>query len=127
MTNVEAVRKVYESFKRRDMVAVFTYLDPEIEIVQSTQLPWGGHYRGYDEAKQYFGKLFQAVETVVTLEQFLDAGDAVVALGRTQGRAVATGKRIDVPVAHRWTLRNGRAVRLEIYLDNPTMLQALAP
>jgi ketosteroid isomerase-like protein len=58
-------------------------------------------------------------------EIFVDAGDHVVAIGRTRGTVNATGKAFDVPVAHVWTVRDGLVRRVEYYIDDPTMLAAL--
>lgn len=66
-----------------------------------------------------------AVDSGVDLERFLDAGDQVVQIGRTRGQARATDKTFDVLEMHVWTVRHGRVVRFEAYVDNPAMLAAL--
>ena len=50
-------------------------------------------------------------------EEFLDAGDQVVVLGRYQGIAKQSGLPLDVPFVHVWTVREGRVTRFRQFLD----------
>lgn len=123
--NAEVVGQVYEAFQRRDIPAVLKVLAPDVEITQSNEIPWGGTYQGHDGALQFFARLTQAITSAVVLERLVDAGDHVVAIGRTQGTVNATGSRFDVPVAHVWAFKDGLVVRIAFYIDNPTMHAAL--
>ena len=122
---VAVVKELYGAFERRDLPTVFRLFSPEIEIVQSTELPWGGTYRGHAGAMEFFGKLTQAINSTVTVERFLGSGERVVAIGWTRGAVNATGATYDVPIAHVWEVRGGVATRVEFYIDNATMLAAL--
>ncbi len=123
--NVALVRRAYEAFARRDMPTVLEIFAPDVELTQSDEIPWGGTHHGLDGVATFFGKLTGAVASVVTIERLIDAGDTVVAIGRTAGTVNASGVPFDVPVAHVWTIRDGRAVRVQFDIDNPTMLAAL--
>lgn len=123
--NVDVVRRVYDAFKRRDIAEALSLFAPDVELTQSREVPWGGEYKGHDGALQFFAKLTQAVNSTVALERFIDAGDHVVAIGRTQGNVASGDNRYDVPIAHVWTIQNGLVVRVQFYIDNPTMLSAL--
>jgi hypothetical protein len=125
--NVELVRSGYEAFRRRDFAAVFQLLDTEVEVYQSEEIPWGGRYRGHTEVQQFFARLTQTIESRVDPDQFIDAGDRIVAVGHSRGTVHATGKAFEVPAVHVWTVRGGKAVRFEAYIDNPAMLRALEP
>lgn len=124
--NVAVVERLYEAFRRRDPAAVFELLAPDIEIAQSSEVPWGGRYRGHAGAREFFARLGAALDSTLVLERFVDAGDEVVAVGRTQGRTGAGERRYDVPIAHVWTVRDGLLARAQFCIDNPTMLAALA-
>jgi uncharacterized protein len=124
-SNVAVIERLYEAFRRRDLPAIFALLSEDVEIYQSSALSWGGSYRGHDGAATFFTKLVTASTSTVTVERFVDAGDHVVAIGWTRGTANASGAAFDVPVAHVWALRDGRVVRVEYFIDNPTMLAAL--
>ena len=49
----------------------------------------------------------------------------VVAMGRTQGTVLATGRPFDVPLVHLFTVDAGRLAALEVLVDVPAMLAAL--
>lgn len=124
-TPVDVVRSLYEAFGRRDIPAIFGLFAPDIEIIQSEHLPWGGRYRGHDGARQFFGKLTTALNSTLELERFISAGDHVVATGWTKGTTLATGASYRVPIAHVWRIQDGRVAQVQFFIDNPTMLAAL--
>src|SRR5262249_42869224 len=123
--DLEKVQDIYDAYERRDLVSVFQLLSKDVEFLQSTELPWGGHYTGHDGARQFMAALREHVDSLVVLERLIDAGDHVVAVGRTVGKACATKLEFDVPVVHVWTLQDGQVSRFEAYIDNATMLAAL--
>ncbi len=124
--NVEILRGGYEAFRRGDIQAVPELFDPEIEIYQSERLPWGGSYKGPEEVGQFFAKLTETIESEVDPDQFVDdEEDHVVVFGRSRGKVRATGREFDVAAVHVWTMRDGKAVRFESYVDTPKMREAL--
>lgn len=124
-TNLEIIQSVYAAYARRDFAAFYALLDPDIEVRQTRQLPWGGEYRGYDQVRGLFTKVAELTETTPTPEEYVESGETIVAIGRLSGRAKLTGKAIDVRVVHAWTLRDGRVIRYDAYMDAPAMLEAL--
>jgi hypothetical protein len=124
--SVTLVREIYEAFARRDAAAVLARLDPDVEIRQTELVPWGGHYRGHEGAREFFGRVLGAIDSTVTVERFVDAGDHVAAVGRTRGRTRAGDVPFDLAVVHVWTVRGARIARLEVYIDTPAMQEALA-
>jgi len=123
--DVEKVEEVYRAFKKRDMAAILMLMDQDVEIAQSPELPWGGIHRGHDGLKQFLTRLAEHLDNRLNVECIIDAGQQVVAVGRTAGKVRSTGLEFDIPFAHVWTLREGEIVRFEPYIDNPTMLAAL--
>jgi ketosteroid isomerase-like protein len=112
------------------MERVVADMHPEIEWHQAQGLPHGGLYRGLAEVRRnVFDPLGESWwETFgADPDEFLDAGDQVVVLGRYRGVAKATGKRLDVPFVHVWTLADGRAIRFRQFLDTAGWVEALAP
>jgi ketosteroid isomerase-like protein len=87
--------------------------------------PWGGIYRGQEEAIRFFTTLVEHVESRVDIDDIIDAGEHIVAVGHSRGRVRASGNAFEVAVVHVWTMRQGKALRFENYLDIPTMLRAL--
>ncbi len=128
--NLSALRTLYEAYRRKDLPAIFIptlfeVFDPEIEIYQSELLPWGGRYRGHDEAGEFFGRLTRSIDSRLDTEEFVQAGDQLVVLGYSRGHVRASGRPFEVRAVHIWTMRDGKAVRFEAYIDTPKMLRAL--
>jgi len=129
MSSVDLVKRSYVAFERGDMDGVLGDMDPEIEWQQAQGLPHGGTYHGLEEVRRtIFDPLeeewwdeFSAVPT-----EFLDAGGEVVVLGRYRGVAKGTGKQLDVPFVHIWTVRGERAVRFRQFLDTAGWIEALS-
>jgi len=129
MTNLEIVQRSYASFSRGDLDAVLADLDPAIEWHQAQGLPHGGLYHGVDEVRRNIFEPLEAEwwsECTADPDEFLDAGDQVVVLGRYRGTAQGSGKALDVPFVHVWTLREARATRFRQFLDTAGWVEALA-
>ena len=124
-SNVEAIQQLYVAFLKRELMTILKLVDTGIEVKQTELLPWGGHYKGLTGLQEFFSKLLAKVDSKVEFEHWIDAGDAVVAVGRSHGTVTATGKEFDVAVTHVWRLKNGKAVSFEAYVDTPAMLLAL--
>jgi len=128
VTSVDIVRRSYEAFARNDMDGVLGDMHPDIEWHQAQGLPHGGLYHGLDEVKR---NIFDPLddewwdEFTATPDEFLDAGDEVVVLGRYRGRAKHTGKPLDVPFVHIWTLSDSKAIRFRQFLDTAGWVEAL--
>jgi ketosteroid isomerase-like protein len=121
----ELVRSIYEAYGRRDLAAALSSFSPEIEYVQTDLLPWGGRYCGLVGVQNSLGKLLEHVDSRVEVEEIVSAGDQVVVIGRTRGKARASGASFDVRAVHVWTVADGSVRRFEAYIDTPAMLAAL--
>jgi ketosteroid isomerase-like protein len=128
VSNVPIVRRSYEAFARDDMDAVMGDMHPDIVWHQAQGLPHGGVYHGLAEVRRnIFDPLDRDWWSEFTAEpdDFLDAGDEIVVLGRYRGIAKETGKKLDVPFVHVWTMRDGKAVRFRQFLDTAGWVEAL--
>jgi ketosteroid isomerase-like protein len=110
------------------MDGVMGDMHPEIEWHQAQGLPHGGLYRGLPEVKRnIFDPLDEEWwdEFTAVPDEFLDAGDQVVVIGRYRGRAKETGKQLDVPFVHIWSMSGDQAIRFRQYLDTAGWVAAL--
>lgn len=119
------VRRLYAAYAAGDTATVFDLLHPEVEIVQTDALPWGGLHHGIAGAQAFFQSIWACTAAVPTPDTYIPAGDDVVVTGRLRGHARATGAAIDLAFAHVCTVRGGRLVRFAAYIDTPAMLTAL--
>jgi ketosteroid isomerase-like protein len=129
MTAVDIVRRSYEAFALDDLDAVMADMHPDIEWHQAQGLPHGGVYHGLQEVRRaIFDPLDEEWwdEFTATPDEFLVAGGDVVVLGRYRGVAKGTGKRLDVPFVHVWTVEGELAVRFRQFLDTAGWVEALA-
>lgn len=124
--NVAIVQQVYQTMKDGDFPGMFSLIAPTLRIWQTEELPWGGHYEGLDEAKIFLGKVTAHLNASVALERFIDSGDFVLAIARTQGMTKTNGISFDVPLVHLWEVRDEKIVGLRVFLENYTMKKALA-
>jgi ketosteroid isomerase-like protein len=125
VSNAEIIQQVYAAFEAGDGVRVLELCDPECTVTQDAALPWGGRYQGLDGVATFALALGSATESKVEVGALFEAGDRVVQYGRTRGTALATGFEFDIPEVHIWTLRDGKIVAAEFYIESSAMLVAL--
>jgi ketosteroid isomerase-like protein len=125
--NVEVVRRALEAWGRGDPKAAADLLDPEIEWSMPPNIPEAGTFRGRDEVVRRLEEFMEAWDDLaVTVEELVDAGDCVVALVRYSGRGRESGieTRGVTTDAQVWTVRNGKALRVELYGGTAEALEA---
>ena len=100
-SNVAVVRGFYEAV---DIPAMLEFLDPHIEWRGPESLPWGGTFRGHDGFREFFAIVADRIaEFRREKQQYLDAGERIVVLLRSIGRAKG-GTGWDLPLlTPRWT------------------------
>ncbi len=121
--NVAVVLGGYDAFRRGDITAVLDLLDPQSDLnfEGPSTIPWAGHRQGREGWATFFQTIGENLDEItLTMEPFAVQGDNVVAVGRYQGRVKLTGKRIDSPLVHLWTIRNGMVVRCQELTNTAT-------
>jgi ketosteroid isomerase-like protein len=124
--NVEALRRSYEAWNRGDRNTAFAFLEPEFEL----QLPEGGINVGSLQGREEVTKLSEGYLEVFDFfhmepEEFLEADDRIVVFVRTPARGKGSGVEVEFRPAHVWTMRAGKAVRLEVFPDRAKALEAV--
>jgi ketosteroid isomerase-like protein len=127
VSNLNVVQGVYEAFAEGNVPSVLGALSPEIVWTEAEGFPYAGTYIGPNAVlENVFMRLgtewdgFSAVP-----DEFIDAGDTVVALGKYGGTYKATGKSFQANFAHVWKLRDGKATRFVQYADTLLVQRAL--
>jgi ketosteroid isomerase-like protein len=126
--NVEVCKRVWEAVGiRRDTESALRYTDPEAElnsaIIGGAE---GNTYRGHDGIRQWIAESDAAFEELRPLEpvEYRDLGDRVLILGHFHARGRESGVEIDSPIAWLMTLRGGKLVRGEGFLNWADALEA---
>lgn len=124
--NVDLVKNFYNHFKTQDKQSYLRLCDDDIEWTVMKNVPNGGTYIGkQDVFEEYFPKLFSNFKEFHAIpEEFLDAGQRVVVLGKYQGIG-KTGKKFQSPFAHIYTIKNGKISKFKQYTDTTAIQNAL--
>lgn len=86
-----------------------------------------GHFEGFqDVLERFLTSFYQALDVRFIAEEFISAGDQVVALGRIEGQTRKAAVPLNVPFAHVWTVRDGYLQRLRAFTDTAVIAHALA-
>ncbi len=127
MNNVELIKNLYQAFAAGDIPAVLQSFDENIEWTEAEGFPYGGTYRGGTAIlENVFVKLAtEWNDFKAEPDEFLDAGEKIVALGNYSGIYKTTGKSMNVPFAHVWTLENGKVKKFVQYTDTLKVSEAL--
>ncbi|HEX3251931.1 MAG TPA: nuclear transport factor 2 family protein [Pyrinomonadaceae bacterium] len=127
MSNLDSVKQVYQAFAEGDIFSVLGFLSPEIDWTEAEGFPYGGTYHGPKAVLEgVFMRLGSEWDGFAAVpEEFVDAGDVVVAMGKYSGTYKATGKPFQSNFAHVWRVRDGKAFRFTQYTDTLLVHRAL--
>jgi uncharacterized protein len=120
-TNIDILRKGYEDFNRGDLESLSMALDEHIEWTEPewTYGPPGGTLHSRDDVvNKVFAGIPEGFDSFqLEPRAFYGDGDAVVAEGSFKVSPKGSGRTLDVPFAHVWRFRDGKAVSMRNYID----------
>jgi ketosteroid isomerase-like protein len=124
--DLETVRRGYEALNQGDVESALELVQPDIEW--NTYLvpgPGGGTYRGYDGVRE----LWTDVRNIFTdyrndPEELIEAGDKVVSFICIRGRGSLSGAEVEARIAHVFTFRDGKILRVDSFEDRDEALRA---
>ena len=124
--DLEALRLVYAEWSRGDFGTRFDIYSDELEWGWSDEFPGLGGVVHDPElrSRRLREWLSPWAEWHVEPEEYRVRGEFVIVLCRYWGYGKASGARIDTLGAHLWTMRDGKAVRLEIFSNPRRALEA---
>ncbi|WP_017299613.1 nuclear transport factor 2 family protein [Nodosilinea nodulosa] len=127
MNNVEVIRELYRAFRDRDYDVFPSITTPDLEWIQNEGFPGGATYRG---AAEVIEGVFQANSNswagfAYQIEEFLDAGDSIIVLGRYTGQNTVSGKPLSAAAAHIYDLRDGKVCRFRMFADTKTIWDSM--
>lgn len=118
-SNIETIKELYQDFSKGDTNAIREKFAPDIEWIQMKGFPNGGHHIGFDailkNVFQNFGENWTS--WAATIDEYVDAGESVFAIGQYKGTYAKTGKSMTADFAHRYVLKNGKITKFTQYTD----------
>jgi len=126
--NVEIVRRLIEAWDRGDYSAALASIDPKIEVNVAYHADIDGTYRGHAGLAEMLGVFWTEFERPrIEIEEAIHVGNAVVLGVRFFGRGKKSGVEVDAPAWHAWSLREGLAVRWQLFRTKQEALEAAGP
>ncbi|MEO8595392.1 MAG: nuclear transport factor 2 family protein [Candidatus Solibacter sp.] len=125
--NIEVIRSTYAAFKTADLPAILSCIAEGAQWHNQgpETVPYAGLYRGKEEIVRFFQTIAESTTGgEVVVDDYVAQGDRVIAFGRYRATVRSTGAPIDSPIAHDFTLRDGRIVRWEGYSDTALVAAA---
>lgn len=119
--NLDLVRAIYSAFAAGDIAGVVSRMASDMEWNEAENFPYadGNPYRGPDSILSgVFARLGAEWDGFAAMpEEYLDAGETIIVLGRYGGACKATGRALDAQFAHVWRVRDGKAAHFQQYTD----------
>jgi ketosteroid isomerase-like protein len=110
------IRALYRAMNERDYEAGFALLDKDFEWLEPEQGLLRGPHRGLDEIRRAIEMQLEVFdEFAIEPEEFHVHGDCVAVPVRQRARGGASGVEVEIRIGHLWTVRNGKAIRLEVF------------
>jgi ketosteroid isomerase-like protein len=124
--NVDTVRRSLDAYEAGDIEGMLSFMDPDGEIYSAIIGGAEGKvYRGHAGFRSWFAETQVAFEALSTeLTEFRDLGDRVLGFGRVRAKGRESGVELDSATGWLFTLRDGKIVRAEGYLDPAKALEA---
>ncbi|THV38447.1 nuclear transport factor 2 family protein [Glycomyces buryatensis] len=124
----DVVRRQYLASAAGDLAALRVTLAPDVEWTEMAGFPLAGTYRTPEGVTANVMERLGADWTDWTAhdDTYVVDGENVVVLARYTATNQATGKPIDVRVAHHFTVRGGLIVRFEQFVDTAKVREAMA-
>ncbi len=121
---------MYDAWLAEDFETVFETFDPEIHLNPDPDASWvgiGDSYVGHAGVRRYMAAVYDAFDEYrPEVEDVRDVGEfQVLTLAIEHGRGRGSGARVEANrTAHLWTLSNGKAVQLDLFLDRARAFEA---
>ena len=122
MDNIKLIESLYGSFAARDYETVMSHFADDIVWIAADNSPLADQspYRGVPAIRSgVFDRIAAGFEKLIVVpdETFEADNGRVIVLGYYHGRFSGADNDFKTQVAHIWTIRDGRAVKFQQYLD----------
>ena len=123
------IKKLYDAFAEGNIPVVLAGMDDNIvwNEAEGNSLADGNPYKGPDAVLNgVFARLGAEWENfrLVDINLHEMADNQVLATLRYHGQYIKTGTSIDAQAAHHWTLKDGKVIRFQQYVDTKQLAVA---
>lgn len=128
--NVNIIENAYNSFAAGDVDSVLAAFDPNIVWNEAENFPYadGNPYIGGEAiVNGVFARIGGEWDNfhIADLQLHDMSNNMVLATGRYQGTYKKNGATMDLQMAHLWTLKDGKIVAFQQYVDTKGMAKAI--
>ncbi len=125
----DVVRRQYLASARGDLEALRATLADDVEWTEMAGFPLAGTYRTPGGVTTNVMEVLARDwdDWVAHDDTYVVDGENVVVLARYTATNKATGRHINVRVAHHFIVRSGKIVRFEQFVDTATVRAAMPP
>jgi ketosteroid isomerase-like protein len=126
--NVETLRVAYDAWNQGDLRAVLDEMHPDVEWEENPDVYPGldRMYKGHDGFMKRQQDAFDAWEWFrVEQQEFIDAGEHVVAFLRLAAKGRHSGVEVEMTVYDVFTFRDGKVARHRLFANRAEALEAV--
>lgn len=123
--NLEIVQRGFDAFNERGVEGIIPFVDPEFEATTPPNLASEPDtYRGHEGIRRWFESFYEVMDQIRwDASDFQQVGDKVVVEFTLRARGKTTGLDFGQDAVMVWSLRDGKAIRVELF---ETLDEALA-
>jgi ketosteroid isomerase-like protein len=98
---------------------------PEFEYLAADIAGISGHFRGAEGFLRFLEQFWEGFEEAhAEPEEFIEAGDSVLAVINFSGRGKQSGAEVNMEIFQLWTFRDGKITRGQGFFDREEALEA---
>ena len=114
----EVLRRTYEALARRDFAALDELADADFEMDLTERVLNPATYHGAEGLLRFLGEIDDLWASMdIDVERVIERGDEVLAVLMVTLTGRGSGVEMESRIAQRWTLRDGKLLRMKLYGD----------
>jgi len=114
----QVLRQTYEALARRDFPALDELADPDFEMDLTERVLNPATYHGAEGLLRFLGEIDELWASMdIDVERVIERGDELLAVLMVTLTGRGSGVEMESRIAQRWTLRDGRLLKMKLYGD----------
>jgi len=115
-----------DAYNEGDLDGLLAIAHPDVEWEVAPEHPASTTHRGAEEIVAYHRDWRNTLEDLrIDVQSVAESGDSVVAVCRVRGKGGGSGADVEVEIAFLTTFRDGKAIRVEEFMDPAEAMRAL--